>query len=124
MATDIEAITGAAKLQAGVGEPRQFQGTFKVIPFKVTLTDTTQTANKGAQVDVSILGAALGDFVLCASKADLTGGILTAEVASAGVVTFTVWNLEGTDAITPFAGGVQVQGIILKPQANVFDQVA
>ena len=120
MATDLTAITDTLNVNSEKG-PRQFQGLFDVIAFKATLTDTTMAADTAATCDLDVTGAALGDFVLIASGADLTDGILVAQVSAANVVTVTIWNPEGTDAITPFAGGVAIKGVVLKPKANVFD---
>jgi len=119
MATDIEAITDTLNTSGHQGG-RQFQGLFKAIPFKATLTDTTMTASKAATCDLDVTGAALGDFVMIASGADLTDGILTANVSAANVVTVTIYNPEDTDAITPFAGGVVCKGLVLKPNENVW----
>jgi len=120
MATDIEAITSASDVKGSVG-PKQFQGLFDVLPFKSTLTDTTQTAAKAAEVSLTVAGAALGDFVFVASAASLQGGVLSAYVSAANTVDVLIYNPEGTDAITPFAGGVVIKGVILKPKANVFE---
>jgi len=120
MATDIEAITDSVNVE-GVKGPKQFQGLFDVVPFKATLTDTTMTASKAAECSVDVPGAALGDLVLVASGASLQGGLLSAYVSAANVVDIIIYNPEGTDAITPFAGGVAVKGVVLKPKANVFE---
>ena len=119
MATDITAITDSVNVEGELGA-RQFQGMFSVIPFKATLTDTTQAADTAATCDLDVTGAALGDFAFIASGADLTDGILTCQVSAANVVTVTIWNPEGTDAITPFAGGVACKGFVLRPNANVW----
>jgi len=123
MATDISAITDTLNKSAA-SAPRQFQGAFDIIPFTFSMLDTTQAADTGAQCDISVPGAALGDIVLIGTKVDLTGGILVAQVSAANVVTVSVWNMEGTDAITPFVAAIECNGVVLKPKANVFDQVA
>jgi len=120
MATDIEAITSASDVRGSKG-PRQFQGLFDVIPFKTVLTDTTMTASKAAEVSFTVTGAELGDFVFVASAASLEGGLLSAYVVSANTVGVVIYNPEGTDAITPFVGGIAVKGFVLKPKANVYE---
>lgn len=119
MATDISAITASAVQDQDSGNKHSFRGLFsEARPFTATLTDTTQAADTAATCDVTVLGAALGDLVLVASSADLTDGILAAQVSAADTVTITCWNPEGTDAITPFAGGVNVNGVVLKLDAG------
>lgn len=120
MATDISAITDTVNV-AGVKGPKQFQGLFDVIPFKATLADTTQAADTAATCDLAVAGAALGDFVLVSIVGDLTDGILVGQVSAANVVTLTLWNPEGTDAITPLDPAVACKGVVLKPKANVFE---
>ena len=119
MATDISAITSSA-LSVGTEGARQFQGLFDVIPFVVSLLDTTQAADTAATTDVAVTGAALGDFVLIAPKVDLTDGMIVGQVSAADVVTLTVWNPEGTDAITPFATAKVCNGLVLKPRSNIW----
>lgn len=116
MATNIlTATAGTPDVQSKAG-PRQFQAVFDVIPFSVTITEDSVTAQVSSQADVAVPGAALGDFVLVAPKVDAAGLIPWGFVQAAGVVTVSVTNTEGTDAITSLAGGVVFNGIVLKPK--------
>jgi hypothetical protein len=122
MATNITAITASAVQDTGVGLVRSFRGLFKEgRPFEATLTDATSPAQGGAQCDVTVAGAALGDFVLLAGPAvDTTGLLIYASVTAANTVTITTFNVEGTDANTTLSGGVSVKGIVLTPDDSVW----
>jgi len=123
MATDLTAITSSVP-KAAAAAPRQFQGTFDIIPFTGALLDTTLAAEVGGQTDVSVPGAALGDFVLVAIAFDTTGLLIQGIVRAANVVEISTYNMEGTDANTTLSSARTFNGIVLKPKANVFDQVA
>ena len=120
MATNITAITDTSNV-AGEKGPKQFQGLFDVIPFKFSGDDDSLAAQVAGQCDVAVAGAEVGDFVLVAPAADLVNLILTAWVASAGVVTVQTFNVEGTDASTALAANPAFKGVVLKPKANVFE---
>jgi hypothetical protein len=123
MATSVSAATASATLVGGVS-PRQFQGTFDVIPFKVSLLDASLPAGS-SQADITVPGAALGDFVFLAPTIDPVNTHLIGYVASANTVTVVIRSQEEVDAVTTWATTAkQVNGFILKPKANVFDQVA
>ena len=120
MATNITAITDTVNV-AGEKGARQFQGLFDVIPFKFSGDDDSLAAQVAGQCDVSVPGAELGDFVFVACAVDLVNVVLTAWVASAGVVTVQTFNVEGTDASTAIAANPAFKGVVLKPKANVFE---
>ncbi len=122
MATDITAITDSVN-KAAAPAPRQFQGTFDIIPFTCALLDTTIAADIASQADIAVPGAELGDFVLIAIAFDTTGLLIQGAVRAAGVVEITVFNTEGTDANTTLVAARACNGIVLKPKANVFDSV-
>lgn len=115
MATTVTAITGGTP-SLGTKGPRTFQGIFDVIPFTVTLTDATLPAQTSSQVDVTVTGAELDDFVLISPGVDCTALILNAYVSAANTVTITAFNTEGTDAVTSLSGGAKATGIVLKPK--------
>jgi hypothetical protein len=117
MATNITAITGSADQDQGVGVQHSFRGLFaEMRPFEVTLTDASLAAQVAGQVDVTVLGAALGDFVMLSGPAvDTTGLMFYASVTAADTVTVTSFNVEGTDANTTLSAGVTVKGVVLKP---------
>lgn len=121
MATNI-LTASAGTPSVGTKGPRQFQGLFEVIPFKVTVTEDSVTAQVASQVDIPVPGAELGDFVLVTPTVDAAGLIPYGFVQSANTVTISVYNVEGTDAITSLAGGVVFNGLVLKPK-GVFDSL-
>jgi hypothetical protein len=122
MATDITAITDTLNVQRPKG-PRQFQGAFDIIPFKVTLEDDSLAAQTGGQCDITVTGAAVGDFVLIAPPVDVTGLIFFAYVSAANTVTLNTFNMEGTDANTTMATATITNGVVLSPKGNVWDEV-
>lgn len=122
MATNITAITDTVN-SAGSKGPKQFQGLFDVIPFQATLTDSSLAAQVAGQCDIAVPGAELGDMVLVSLAVDTTGVICVGKVDAANTVTITTYNLEGDDANTTLAGGVTLKGVVLKPKANVFDEL-
>jgi hypothetical protein len=123
MATSISAATASAVLTGSKGA-RQFQGMFDVIPFKASLLDASLPA--GASVaDITVPGAELGDFVFVAPTIDSVDTVVLGFVQSADTVTLVIRSLEEVDASTTWATTAkQVNGFILKPKSNVFDQVS
>ena len=123
MASTVSALTASA-VQVGTKGARQFQGMFDVIPFKVSILDASLPA--GASVaDITVPGAALGDFVFVATTIDCVENVVLAFVQSADTVTIVLRSLQEVDASTTFATTARVcNGFILKPKSNVFDQVA
>lgn len=118
MATDITAITGGTPSNL-TKRAMQFQGLFDIILSQVTLTDATLAANKASQVDVTVPGVALGDFVFVSTGVDNAGLVLDAWPSAADTVTITAWNVEGTDAVTALSGGVEANILILKPKGPI-----
>jgi hypothetical protein len=117
MATDITAITDSVNKDVGAGRAHSFRGLFSdAIPFSASILDATIPAQGGAQCDIDVVGAALGDFVLLSGPAvDTTGLIFYASVTAANVVTITAFNVEGTDANTTLATTARnVNGLVLK----------
>lgn len=109
------ASTNAARSQA-----RQFRDVFKeVIPFSVTLTEASIASGAASSGDVTVTGAALGDFVLVSCETDIADGVLVGAVTAANTVTLTVANNTG-GAITAYSGGVKVNGLVLKT-GDVFE---
>ena len=114
MATNITAITDTSNVAKDHGHV-QFNRLFAgVIPFKASLDDDTIAAQVAGQCDISVPGAALGDFVLIVPSVDNNAQLVYAQVTAAGVVTVTTFNVEGTDADTSFAGNPAFYGVVLK----------
>jgi hypothetical protein len=122
MATSVSAATASAVATATVGQAAQFQGLFDVIPFKVSLLDASLPA--GASVaDITVNGAALGDFVFITPTIDSVENHLVAWVQAANTVTVAIRSMQEVDASTTFATTAKVcNGFILKPK-GVFDEL-
>ena len=114
-----DGITGVS---VGAKGPRQFQGLFDVIPFKLTFEDDSilDGDNYSGGATVSVPGAALGDFVLVSCVLDTVETQFYANVTAADTVEVTLQNTTG-GTVTAFATGAVINGIVLKPKKNVFD---
>lgn len=72
---------------------QQFQHVFDVVASVTKTVDPASLADgAGASTDVTVTGAALGDFVLVAPKVDVVDVTVTAFVTAANVVTIRVQN--------------------------------
>ena len=112
---------GLTAVSAGVVGPRQFQGLFTIIPFKVTFEDDSILADgiySGGGL-VSVPGAALGDFVLLSCTIDPTECLFFGNVVSADNVEVTLIN-ETAGTLTTFAAGAVINGLVLQPKQNIF----
>ena len=119
MATSMETLTTATIGATEVKGNRQFQGLFSVIPFTVSLAESSLAASAAGTADVTVPGAELGDFVLISSGQDNVSLAVSAFVASANTVTIVVQNLEVSDANTSLATAATANGVVLKPNKNV-----
>jgi len=117
MATTMEALTTCAAVLTPDKGPRQFQDLFTVIPFTFTLEEDSLGAGDAGTADITVTGAALGDFVLVAPGVDLVSLVLTAFVQSANTVTIQLQNQESDDANTTLATVGTANGLILKPRS-------
>lgn len=120
MATSVSAATATA-VSVGTKAPRQFQGVFDVIPFKVTLEDDSLPAG-GSVADITVPGAELGDFVLLAPGIDAVETVLAGWVQSADTVTVAINSLQEVDASTVWATPKECNGIVLKPK-GIYDSL-
>jgi len=119
MATTMEAATNGATIAEGGIQSRQFQGLFSVIPFTFSFEEDSIGAEDSSTKDMTVVGAALGDFVLLAPSIDLVSVNMFGWVQAADTVTVMVQNLETADANTTLATIATHNGLILKPNANV-----
>jgi hypothetical protein len=119
MATTMEAATNGVTIAEGGLQSRQFQGLFKIIPFTFSFEEDSIANLSSSSKDMTVVGAALGDFVLLAPSIDLVSVNMFGWVASAGVVTIMVQNLEEVDANITLATIATHNGLILRPNANV-----
>jgi len=78
---------------------RQFQDLFDVVASVTATVDPASLADgAGASTDVTVTGAALGDFVMAAPKVDVVDLIVDARVTAANTVTIRVQNESGSGA--------------------------
>lgn len=121
MATTMETATNGVVINSGPLQSRQFQGLFSVIPFTFSFEEDSIGAEDSSSKDITVTGAALGDFVLIAPSIDLVSLSMFGWVASADTVTVMVQNLETADANTTLATIATHNGLILRPNANVLE---
>ena len=124
MATTMETLTGGSASAVGPQAKKQFQALFDVIPFTFSIEEDQLAASAAGTVDITVPGAALGDFVLVAVKLDLVSLELSAFVSAANTVTLVLQNLEVSDVNTTLATAKSGNGIILKPSANTWSAPA
>lgn len=118
MATSMESATNGVKIAQGTLGARQFQGLFSVIPFTFSFEEDSIGAEDTSQQDITVTGAALGDFVLIAPSIDVVSIQFFGWVASANTVTVNAQNLETADANTTLATIATHNGLILRPNQN------
>jgi hypothetical protein len=117
----MEALTTGTIGQTSVASPRQFQGLFDVIPFTVNIEEDSIAAQATSVADVTVPGAALGDFVLVTPGIDAVSVLFSGWVQAADTVTVAVTNLEVSDANTTLATVHEANGVVLKPKKNVIE---
>jgi hypothetical protein len=110
---------GLTAVSQGSAAPRQFQGTFKVIPFTFTFEDDSILDGDEYSAEATVTGAALGDFVLVAPKLDCADLFFNAYVTAANTVTVQINNMTG-GTLTTFASGAVFNGVVLQPTSNVY----
>ena len=96
----------------------QFQSVFdEVICYQGTL-DLGSAADSGfASSDVTVSGAAVGDFVMVSLGVDTVDTIVAASVTAANTVTVTVQNDSG---VAVDLASTTVRIVVLKPSAGAF----
>ena len=108
-------------MSAGSKNSRQFRGLFgESIPFKATVDFASSAAGTGSAVDITVPGAALGDFVLVAPTLDVADAQLEGYVTAADTVTvnFQANTLSGTED----PASQTINGVVLKP-GDVFESL-
>jgi len=111
----IESATASAVGLNALNEPRQFQELFTCIPFTFTFDEDSIGSGASSAGDVTVTGAALGDFVLIAARIDLVDIHVQGFVQSANTVTITATDL-GLGANTTLNGNTTFNGLVLKPR--------
>jgi hypothetical protein len=114
----ISAADAAAVALEGGLQSKQFQGLFTVIPFTFTFDENSLAAGLSSAGDITVVGAALGDFVLVAATTDLVDIALSAFVASSDTITVTATDLSAATN-TGRAGNETYNGLLLRPNQNV-----
>ena len=121
MASTMETATNGVLIAEGGLQSRQFQGLFSIIPFTFSFEEDSLGAEDSTQKDITVVGAALGDFVLIAPSIDIVSLHMFGFVQSADTVTVMVQNLETADANTTLSTIATHNGLILSPKKNVLD---
>lgn len=117
MATNIEATTvGTVRYRSQ--RPEQFQGLFDVILVKVPITEASVAAQVASQGTITVPGVAAGDFVLVAPNVALGGLLIQAVATATNTIQLTVFNVEGTDAVTTLSTAPVVSLLVLKPKGQ------
>lgn len=97
---------------------RQFRDVFdRVITHSSTLDLASAPDSGFAASDVTVPGAALGDFVLCSLGVDVVDTVVKAEVTAANVVTVVVQNDTG-GAVDLASTTCRI--VVLKPNPSAF----
>lgn len=103
-----------------VSNRQQFQGVFSnVITYQGTLNLGNAATGSGtfASSDVTVTGAALGDFVLVSMGVDTVDAVVAGAVTAANTVTVTLLNNTG-GAVDLASTTVRIA--VLQPSANAF----
>ena len=114
----LEAATNGVIISESGLQSRQFQGLFTIIAFTFSFEEDSLAAGLTSHKDITVTGAALGDFVLIAPSIDAVDIVFNAFVQSADTVTvFATDMAQGTN--TTLATIATHNGLILRPNANV-----
>lgn len=116
MATTMTTATNGVIITNGGVGLRQFQELFTVIPFTFSFEEDSIENATSSSKDITVTGAALGDFVLVGTTVDLVDVRISAWVQAADTVTVMATNLEEVDASTTLATIATHNGLILQPR--------
>ncbi len=111
----IEAATNGAIITNNGLNPRQFQDLFTVIAFTFSFEEDSIASGASSQKDITVTGAALGDFVLVGTTIDLIDKHMFGFVQAADTVTVVVTEL-GLGTNTGLATIATHNGLILQPR--------
>ena len=110
-------MTEAATIASTDARPRSgrtFRAVFsEAIPFTTSVTEASIATGAVSAGDVTVPGAALGDFVLVSAEVDLVDLVISASVTAADTVTLSIVNVTG-GAVTALSAGVTFNGVVLK----------
>jgi len=116
MATTMEAATNGVIITNAGKFRRQFQDLFTCLPFTFSFEEDSIANLSTSTKDITVTGAALGDFVLIGPTIDLVSVNLWGYVQAADTVTIWAQNLEEVDANTTLATIATHNGLVLQPQ--------
>ena len=111
----IEAATNGVIITNAGKARRQFQDLFTVIPFTFSFEEDSIASGAASQKDITVVGAALGDFVLIATTIDVIDIAFSGFVQATDTVTILAQEL-GLGANTTLATIATHNGLILQPQ--------
>ncbi|KKL59010.1 hypothetical protein LCGC14_2219610 [marine sediment metagenome] len=112
----IETADAAAVVLSAREAPRQFQDLFVCIPFTFTFDENSIGSGAASAGDITVTGAALGDFVLIAPRFDVIDIALSGFVQAADTVTILAQEL-GLGANTTLNANATYNGLVLQPRA-------
>jgi len=115
MATTMSTATNGVLIAQKGPRAESFRGLFNIIPFTFSFEEDSIENATSSSKDITVTGAALGDFVLLGPTVDLVDIHMFGFVASANTVTVMATNLEEIDASTTLATIATHNGLILKP---------
>ena len=116
MATSMEAATNGVIITNNGLNPRQFQDLFTVIAYTFSFEEDSIAAEATSTKDITVTGAALGDFCLFAPSIDTVSVLFSGWVQAADTVTVMATNQEVADANTTLATIATHNGLILQPR--------
>lgn len=119
MAAEATTITAVS---VGTEGARQFQGLFKVIPFKFTIEEDSVADAAASAGNITVTGAALGDIVLIGMGVDVGDLGVSATVTAANTVTIVLENNTG-GAVTALATPTECKGVVLTTDTDAFNQL-
>lgn len=99
-------------------QAHQFQGVFsQVIAGTFSVDPAAFVDNESQEIDLTVPGASLGDFVLVAPGIDITEATYSASVTAANTVTIVI-SMTGGD--TNNVGESNWNVLVLRPSPNLF----
>ena len=111
----IEAATNGVIILNGGLEARSFQDLFTVLPFTFSFEEDSVAAGASSTRDITVTGAALGDFVLIAPSIDIVDLSMSGYVRATDSVTINVTDLSA-GANTALATIATHNGLLLQPR--------
>lgn len=109
---------------------KKFRALCSIVPFQFTFIDASAPADASGtgatheeEVDITITGLALGDFVFVSPKLDLADLSFVAYVTAANTLTLQIRNLTGGDLTTFATAGAEFNGFAIRIRPEVLAQL-